>query len=255
MRIITGDECGLLKESIPELSRLSAEGGVTRLGESSSPSFGDGSSSDDGDEMGGTLERTMSRTRGIVDMAFCHPGSGPSSLAFCALRADGSVERWEGSAPCETAEDRICGGRYVLARSWSGVFASDDVKDKMGGVEFGIPVAMCSAQKYQHSGDGDENGHGGVLACCTSAGWLSLLHPEKGAVASYHAYGGGGGSTAISLTKGQFDNRHIVTAADMDYDGARIAVGGRERSANLLDIETGKVLWKVRFVCVDFTLF
>jgi hypothetical protein len=64
-------------------------------------------------------------------------------------------------------------------------------------------------------------------------------------VATYEPHGKNSTPT-ISYTKGNFSNNDITTAMAMDFDGQRLALGGRERETILLDIATGAVLWKVR---------
>jgi len=251
MRIITGDECGILKESIPELSRTNKDDvkeaqpsvnmGVSRMGDT------------------GDAELQMNRTRGIVDLAFCQIDSsheddaGAGSLNFCALRADGSLEQWEGFAPYKSKEDRICGGTYKLAHTLSNVFDAQDDVDvdmKVKDEYKGRPISMCSANQYQtFSSDSDLNKN--IVACCSSMGLVSVVNTnaiEKGVVARYDAYSKGKSSepTKISYTRGQFLNRDIATTMAMSADSQKIVIGGRERAATMIDVETGKNLWKVR---------
>ena len=242
MRIITGDECGILKESIPELSRSNEDAkgshslvdvGVSRLGDGNNPK--------------------MSRTRGVVDLAFCQLDSssediGSGSLSFCAFRADGSLEKWEGFSPFDSKEDRICGGTYKLSQSVSKVFHDGD--KGAGEDEYkGRPIALCSAHQYQtFSTDGI--GPRNIVTCCSSTGLVSVVNADKfenGVVATYDAYSKGKKSNAstISYTKGKFINRDIATAMAMSFDVQKVVVGGRERAATMIDVESGVNLWKV----------
>ena len=70
---------------------------------------------------------------------------------------------------------------------------------------------------------------------------------EKGVVAQYNAYakGKGNAATKITYTGGNFINRDIATAMAMSEYGQKIVVGGRERAATMMDIETGEKIWKV----------
>ncbi len=237
MRIITGDECGLLKESIPELSRSSDDGRDTQ------------SSSSTGIfrvEQG--AETKMNRTRGIVDLCFSQKQSSAQdedsdagSLSFCALRVDGSLEQFAGFAPYRTKEDRICSGTYNMSHTIKNVFESEDNEYS------GRPIALCSAHQYQtFSKDEPRN----IIACCSSMGLISVVDTnniEKGVVAQYNAYSKGkaNSSTKITYTGGNFVNRDIASAMAMSDDGNKIIVGGRERAATMMDIETGETTWKV----------
>jgi len=246
MRIISGDECGLLKESIPEVSRASEDGkkkepnadsGVSRLGDSGA-------------------ELSMNRSMGIVDLAFAQLDSsnedvGAGSLSFCALRANGSLERWEGFSPYDSKEDRICGGTYRMSNSMGDVFESSD---KSASEYQGRPIAMCSAHQYQTFSD--KSSPNNIVACCSSTGRVSVIDTNdfgKGVVAQYDAYSKGNRAapSKISHTRGQFENRDIATAMTMSTDAQKIVIGGRERAANMLDVESGKNIWKVSSVYSD----
>lgn len=255
MRIITGDECGLLKESIPELSRpttittssqnlsiINNNSGISRI-------------NNDVDK--------MCRSRGIVGLSFCNTIStnekdvedekddcGDSSrFGFCALRSNGSLEQWEGNAPRKTKQDRICGGMYNLVHTVDGIFEVKDNSSKDEKEATGRPIAMCTSQQYQ--GYVNNTSRNNVVACCSSFGMVSLVDTnqiEKGVVARYEAYSKTNNNSSSKLTylKGKFTNNDIATAMAMDYDAKRIVVGGRERAATMLDVETGEKIWKVR---------
>jgi len=240
MRIITGDECGLLKESIPELSRSKesqpppAVGtGVTRLGAESG-------------------ELNMSRTKGVIGLSFCEINSsgddvGTGSLSFCALRADGSFEKWGGFSPYNSKEDRICGGTYKKSHTLEDIF---DLKENKEKDEFvGRPISMKSAHSNQVLST--ESRPDNIVACCTSMGFVSVVNTnaiDKGVVARYSAYSTGNRIKAskISYTRGEFVNRDIATGLAMSLDSEKIVVGGRERAATMLDVETGKSIWKAK---------
>lgn len=240
MRLITGDECGLMKESIPELSRTNDPDGKQTLAQ---VGVGVSRIGDDGLD--------MNRSRGIVDMAFCeiqsNDDASAGSLNFCALRANGSLEKWEGFAPYKSKEDRICGGTYKLSQSLENIF-EDEKSMNDDQVYLGRPIAMTSPHQYQTFTDSKANN---VLACCTSTGRVSIVNAnkfDKGVVAQYEAYSNGKMSnpTKISYTRGQFQNRDIATAMTMSVDGNRIVIGGRERAATMLDVESGKNVWKAK---------
>ena len=235
MRILTGDECGLLKETIPELSRCSDSAGVTQ------PASDEGVSRLDYDGSPGT----MSRSRGLVGMTFvpCHDGD---DIAYSALRVDGSVERWQGSIPKEVGKSGISksAGRYQMTHSWKNIFATNG--KTAGDTKHSPTVGRTTAIAGSKSSSSDPKN---IIACCTSMGRISVMdmfHLEKGVVAQYDAFKVNANNDRITVTKGKFQNRDIATSMAIDpADSSRIAIGGRERETILLDIETGKNLWKV----------
>mmetsp|Transcript_17655 Transcript_17655/g.20099 ORF Transcript_17655/g.20099 Transcript_17655/m.20099 type:complete len:235 (+) Transcript_17655:107-811(+) len=234
MRIITGDECGVLKESIPELSRpkenvkeakLPIDLGVSRIA--------------------GDVE-TMCRSRGIVDLSFCRSSELDTddvsgNLSFCALRANGTLERWDGVAPFTSKPDRLCGGSYKKTHSIDNIFQMKDKKE----AHVGRPIAMSSILRYQHCAD---IARSNIVACCSSVGVVSIFDThqmEKGIRAQYSAYGKSGKDPVLTYTKGKFTNRDMATVMAMDFDAKRVVIGGRERAATMLDVETGEKIWKV----------
>lgn len=237
MRIITGDECGILKESIPEVSRVSADGKDAKLSAST-----DGVSRI---ELGSEMK--MNRSRGIVDLAFSQKQSSAlkedaGSLSFCALRSDGSMDHFEGYAPYNSKEDRICGGTYRLSNTLKNIFEDKGAESSR---IVGRPIGMCSAYQYQTLSN--ETPHN-ILACCSSMGYISIVNAssyEKGVVAQYNAYSNANSSSKITYTGGSIVNRDIATAIAMSDDASKIVVGGRERTATILDTETGLRTWKV----------
>ena len=238
MRIITGDECGVLKESIPELSRpkddvkeskIPIDMGVFRLDDNS-------------------VDK-MCRTRGVVDLAFCQsPGleqadENSEKFGFCALRSNGTLEHWDGAAPFQSKEDRLCGGTYTMTHTVENIFKSkEDEEDSCKG----RPIALCSALQYQNFRNTSRSN---IVACCSSVGMVSLLDSQnigQGVKARYNAYSKSNSNPKLSYIQGNFENRDMATAMAMDHEAKRIVVGGRERAAVMLDVETGEKMWKVR---------
>jgi len=239
MRVITGDECGLLKESIPELSRQnedtakrpqrSLDHGVSILGNNTSD-FG----------------VNMSRPRAVVKLAFCNSQLQENgALSFAALRLDGSLERWDGLAPYQSKDDRMCGGSYKIAESMGNVFAkpkrpnnnTNDIWHR------GRPIEMCSIPNQNSTEESN------IVACCSSMGSIAIVDVHKmdeGVVTRHAAFSKNQTNSTISNTKGNVVNKDTATTMAVDHDGKRIAVGGRERSVTLTHAETGKNLWKAK---------
>ena len=231
MRILTGDECGLLKESIPELSRPRDDGKLPV---------------DVGISCIDNSVNKMCRSRGIVDLSFCqhdeNVNGNSGTFGFCALRANGSVEHWEGVAPFQTREDRICGGSYKIVNTLEKVF---DLKDKKEDFFPGRPISICSALQYQST---NNTSRSNIVACCSSMGMVSIIdsnHMDQGVRAHYDAYSKSNNNDKLSYIKGNFENKDKATAMMMDHEAKRIVIGGRERAATMLDVETGDKIWKV----------
>jgi len=108
------------------------------------------------------------------------------------------------------------------------------------------PIAICSAtQQVQTSTTGRNN----IIACCSSIGSLVIVNSKKmDVIARYDIFSKKNeiNSTTIANAKGNAVSRDLATAMVMGYDQKKIAIGGRERSATLTDVETGKCLWKAK---------
>lgn len=213
MRIITGDECGLLKETIPELCRPKHQ-------DKHSPSTQDGVRRVDPTEF-------QSRSRGVVDMSFTSP---PSS--FAALRVNGSIELWQ-----EKHATNQAFGTYHRIRTSDNIFASnqDDETDTQTRTR---PIALDSLQ--------DKN----RLCAADSLGRLVILKADSASIEANYSPFAKQAST-ISYTKGQYLNMDICSAMAVDSVGSRIAVAGRERETTLVDLETGDTVWKAKNLSPD----
>ena len=247
MRIITGDECGLLKETIPEISRNL---NPTERGAVQASANCEGVMRLDGPHQ---RPQHQTRRRGIVGLARLPPaivGDGgddddgddsSSPFAFAALRVDGTVETWASRRPIVKRGKPTEVATYQMLSETSNVFAnhkSEGDSDE-GKHVTGRPIGICSSGGMESS----------ITACVDSMGRLTLLNmaaieSDKSVVAQYNAFAGK--SKTISYTKGNFANNDIATALAMDADASRVAVSGRERETTLLDIETGDILWKAK---------
>mmetsp|Transcript_22496 Transcript_22496/g.64699 ORF Transcript_22496/g.64699 Transcript_22496/m.64699 type:complete len:519 (-) Transcript_22496:71-1627(-) len=246
MRIITGDECGLLKETIPEASRNlnpSERGAVQASANCEGVTRLDGPHQE---------PQQQTRRRGIVGLAKLpssivddegdgDDGDNSSPFAFAALRVDGTVETWASRRPVVKRGKPTEFATYHMLGATSNVFAnhgSEDNSDE-GKQVAGRPIGICSSGGMESS----------ITACVDSMGRLTVLdmaatESDKSVVAQYNAFAGK--SKTISYTKGNFANNDIATALAMDADASRIAVSGRERETTLLDVETGDILWKAK---------
>ena len=220
MRIITGDECGLLKETIPELSRPkqrdenlhstkvqpSTEDGVRRI-DSNDP---------------------QRRSRGVVDMAFT------SSASFAALRANGSVQLWEGThASKEEFGTYQCTAVVQNVVDTSCDNDEESTQDTAQIVQKRRPIALDAFTEKDRLCAADSLGNIVILKTNTSS---------PSVVATYSPFAKQV-NQSLSYTKGSYRNTNIATAMAVDSRSGRVAIGGRERETTLLDIETGDVVW------------
>eukprot|EP00978_Attheya_sp_CCMP212_P015990 scaffold41548_cov53-Attheya_sp.AAC.3 len=248
MRIITGDECGWIKEVIPEVSRpvegsrksVATDEGISRL------------------EAPGVAP---SRSNGVVSLSFVPSNPNDSmenqttenedirtEFSMAALRRNGTVETWDCQMNQTTEETKTQRpkqpGTYRQRGSVANVFASFQ-KEETKQNQNVVPISMISSMKKQDT-DGTQssnNTNNPILACVDGMGRLSLVHPWKQAVvASYEPFS----SRNIGFTKGDMVNTQVCTAMAMDHAGERVALGGRERPCTLLDMETGKAIWKAK---------
>ena len=143
------------------------------------------------------------------------------------------------------------------------------------------PMGMVS--NYNQSST-QSNNNNPILATLDSIGNISILNPNNlslGVVSTYNAFLTNDDSQqttmkllptpssskndsnslgTLTYTKGRFANNHIATCLAIGGDNDNmLAVGGRERGMRVLDLESGKLLWKVShkmvfclcFVCVS----
>ncbi|KAL7454729.1 hypothetical protein ACHAWC_006340 [Mediolabrus comicus] len=133
------------------------------------------------------------------------------------------------------------------------------------------PIAMVSSCRHDMTTATNtaNSNNNPILACADSLGNISLLNShklQKGVVQTYNAFdlstnqiinsqtisstannSGTNNNTAIlTYTKGRYSNTSICTAIEICHDGERLAVGGRERGVRLLDLESGKLVWKAK---------
>lgn len=234
MRIITGDECGLLKETIPELCRPKQQ---EQHSSKVLPSTQEGVRRVDPNEQ-------QRRVRGVVDMAFT--SSSPpddddnDTMSFAALRANGSVQLWESTA----LSSEKAFGTYQCTGVLNNAFesaANDSYGESSNETprQTGRPIALDSLVNKNR------------ICAADSLGNISIVNTETAHAPSVVAYYSPFGKQAqhnstLSYTKGSYQNTNICTAMAVDSRGERAAIGGRERETCLLDIETGDLAWKAK---------
>jgi hypothetical protein len=127
------------------------------------------------------------------------------------------------------------------------------------------PIAMVSSRKYDTT-NSSSNSNNPILACADSMGNISLLNSnnlQKGIVSTYNAYdlstnqiinaqskdnrkSTTSNNAVLTYTKGRYANTAICTALELCSGGEQLAVGGRERGVRVLDLESGKLIWKAK---------
>ena len=326
MRIITGDECGLLKEVIPELCRPSStsstssniHAGKARPSATSiqaaASSYGTNVEGGNNQLQNGiqrleTGDDIQSRERGIISLSFLPPSSTndtSTEFNFAALRTNGIVETWNGTRINNNNDDEVnvTSARYkkygglvkgiLPEQQQSSSNSKEEEKDVSGSDNDKEtkekktktstkgwytnqpirPIGMVS--NYSTSSSSSSSTTNPILATCDSIGTISLINTNKlsdGVISTYNAFdidtsstSTGGGSElptpsssknnsnsigTLTYTRGRYANISIATSIAIDSSGngeCKLAVGGRERGVRVLDLETGKLLWKVSLV-------
>ena len=216
MRLITGDECGLIKETIPEIGRPPRIDsgpvnqahpvtltGIKRIDESPS-----------------------ARQRGVVDLAFCDE----KHASFAALRNDMSVQKWEPDSDC----DHKSFGTYKLRNTLEECFPKEVERKSR-------PLSIASLPNH------------GRLCVANTAGMVSILK-DSGVVETYDAFASTKQKSTIGYTKGQYTNHQVCSAMAVESSSSPsspsssscVALSGRERETTLVDLNTGKEVWKAK---------
>jgi ribosome biogenesis protein NSA1 len=207
MRLLTGDECGLIKETIPEVGRPARKDAGPTNSSDHQITVDKGVQRIDGSK--------QTRSRAITAMAWID-----TSGKFAALRANSSIEVWEGIY----ADGLKKPGTYNLIHTVENVFDS-----KSGG----RPLLALGYSNER-------------LCAADSLGNVAIVNPDKAAVvATYSAYSSSKQGATITYTKGNVVNTQLATALATSSCG-QIAVGGRERETTILDINNGAQVWKAK---------
>lgn len=283
MRLLTGDELGLLKEIIPETCRpppVDSSGRPLDNGwlsnasqfkrprpsatsiQSLANSYSGGNNGDN-DAVTRLDNGEMTRERGVVSLSFIKDGASDDSFQFAALRINGTVEKWTASRVAGYVDDNdrrnseanVTPARYTLVSSIQDVFqyeeenkVSEDEGDNANNKGWYHsppikPIGVSSTITHNKS----------ILTAADSSGNISILNSSLKLLTRYNAYSNVDDTkegAVLTYTKGQFANRHVMTCCGVN--GNKVAVGGRERGVRVLDLERGDVLWKVSCLdCVD----
>jgi len=208
MRVLTGDECGLLKEFLP--SQVSKK-----------PSDNANAASvvtDDGIRRINATE-TMSRGNAVVGLTWM-----PEDHHFAALRVDGTVQVWEGTY--ESGNH----GVYRPNVEIPGVFSSQEQAEE------------DDRRRRRAIGIHSWSSHNRLVACDTE-GTIAVVNPFTEDQDKYVV-----NLFATFETKNSTDNNKSTiqtTAFALNNQGVA-AVGAKDRECVLWDVTTGKQLWKTK---------
>ena len=212
MRLLTGDECGLIKETIPEVGRPERRDTGPTNATSQQVTV------DMGIRRIDNFRQT--RERGVLAMTWMDKCG-----RFAALRANSSVEVWEGSY----GKNAKMHGKYELVQAIDNVFDSKSMSRPL--------FSLGYSQEMLCAGD--------------SLGNIAIINPEKGSVvASYSAFTSNKQKSTITYTKGKVINTQQASALATSPCG-RIAISGRERETTVLDVNTGSQVWKAKNLAPD----
>jgi ribosome biogenesis protein NSA1 len=236
MRFITGDECGLIKECIPEKAVNKNQPSTAKVNVVSpgAPATKD----EEGIRLINAQAR-QSRRRGVVAMAWTQPDDDEQ---FACLRIDGTVELWQRSH----SEEQSFGG-YLQVTEMKRVF--DDPKS-VGGGDAPIHPSTHPLGLESFSTEGNDQVQ---LCACNAAGVVVILNPtrQESVVQRFSVYKQSEQTNGNGTLKQDEKPVALATTFALDVAGKRVAVGGRDRETVLFDIETAKQVWKTKNLAPD----
>jgi ribosome biogenesis protein NSA1 len=241
MRFITGDECGLIKECIPELAVKKDQPSTAKVVVNVVSPDATAPKDEEGIRLINTQAR-QSRRRGIVAMTWTQPDDDEQ---FACLRIDGTVELWQRSH----SEEQSFGG-YLLVTEMKKVF--DDPKAVAGG-DAPIHPSTHPLGLESFSSEGNDQVQ---LCACNAAGVVVILNPtrQESVVQRFCVYKQPvpiKGTGIDGALKQDEQPVALATTFALDVGGNRVAVGGPDRETVLFDIETAKQVWKTKNLAPD----
>eukprot|EP00532_Pseudo-nitzschia_australis_P013564 CAMPEP_0168221948 /NCGR_PEP_ID=MMETSP0140_2-20121125/10263_1 /TAXON_ID=44445 /ORGANISM="Pseudo-nitzschia australis, Strain 10249 10 AB" /LENGTH=486 /DNA_ID=CAMNT_0008151225 /DNA_START=116 /DNA_END=1576 /DNA_ORIENTATION=+ len=218
MRLVTGDECGLLKEVIPEVGYKKKDPNALIQPHSAMIDV----------TTKGMVrvdpKEPQKRDRGVIDMVWMDEGDDFNS-SFSVLRKNGSVDLWTANI-----EKKKSFGQYSLNHSTSNnIFGTNDSPR---------PLGLGFFRQQNRLVAGDMLGNIVVLD--------NKNENKYDIIQTYNSYTSNKGGSTISYTPGKMENIQLATAVAFDTIRRRAAVGGREREVCLTDISTGKLVFKTK---------
>ncbi|GAX13932.1 ribosome biogenesis protein NSA1 [Fistulifera solaris] len=219
MRIITGDECGLLKECHPFLAK-----------KSSTKTLDDSKKSniivDEGIRRINNGERSC-RRRGIVALSWT---IAEEDREFASLHLDGSVEVWERGHYDEEF------GNYRFSRKFNNIFGNvigdgglDPMKRPLGFSQYSIKGKnmICAA-----------NTEGKVVLLDPTVDDKQTANAVRSSFTVFQ--GSNNKSTKLGVTY------PLASSMSVDETNHYVAMGGKERETVLWDLNTSQQVWKAK---------
>jgi len=245
MRILTGDECGLLKEYLPSQvkapSKDAADPTATVVVTS------------DGIRRINNAEQ-MARRNAVVGLTWM-----PEHHHFAALRVDGTVQVWEGTYEAHQA------GAYrpnvEIARVFSSSTADDNTNNRQSDDDVENETASSASSDDVNNnppraiGIHSWSSHNRLVACNT-AGTIAVIDPfaqeqENCVVKKFETFASS--SSSIETTKQQREEQSSsrsstiqTTAFALNPEDGIAAVGAKDRETVLWDVNTGTQVWKAK---------
>jgi hypothetical protein len=226
IRIITGDECGLLKECILDPSSCS----------STLPQRPD----DDAVQVC-NVDDCLDRRRGLTSLAWTLPARDEQ---FAALRLDGSVQLWQRGND-DDENDPALDTRHQTSR-FAGYLPVTEInafKESLPIHESTFPLGL-----FRLPSNGNRSPR---LLVGNAQGHISILQPmdEQPVVAQFGVYDNPKDQARLIYrpdlkTAKSLQPSPLATCLALDTN--RVAVGGRDRDVVLCDVETGQLLWKAK---------
>lgn len=268
-RLITGDECGLIKECIPGLVprpklddsnwdptkvEISTEKGIRRI-----THFNLGSSTEDDNN---NRNVKLTRRRGVIDLAWTG-GTGVSDegddsdnideeKGFASLLMDGTVEFWKRSDTTsdERNNKKLSHGAYRRTLQVPNVFSANEESNGDSGTVDPLtrPLSLSNLSSNTRN-----NGKRDLLCAGNCQGKVAVIRYDsndddetKNETASVVRT-----FSTLSIKTSQNEKRKkqydpVASAMTVDAVNGRVATGGKDRDAALYDIESEKQVWKAK---------
>jgi ribosome biogenesis protein NSA1 len=243
MRFITGDECGLIKECIPELAAKKDQPSTAKVVVNVVSPDATAPKDEEGIRLINTQAR-QSRRRGVVAMTWTQPDDDEQ---FACLRIDGTVELWQRSH----SEEQSFGG-YLLVTELKKVFDDPKAVGSAGDAPIHPSTHPLGLESFS-TGEGNDQVQ---LCACNAAGVVVILNPtrQESVVQRFCVYKQpvpNKGTGTDGALKQDEQPVALATTFALDVAGNRVAVGGPDRETVLFDIETAKQVWKTKNLAPD----
>lgn len=218
MRLLTGDECGILKECLPSVVKKCDE--VIK---------------NEGSWILNPREQP-SRRRGIVDLCWTTSQRcvQAASAGFAALRMDGTVQVWKRR---DRIENESFGG-YRAISEIADVFNDGSREADAVLTPFTRPLGLARLVRS----DDDEAPALCLLAACNAQGTVSILNinqdSKPSVVRHFPTFG-----ASPTTNDAQYP---LACCMGVNETKQWIAVGGKDRETSIYDLESASRIWKTK---------